>query len=132
MNNRGEISSITLSEVFSLQQSGQAMIFDARPAFFHGMGHIPGAVNIPAKNCDPVIHAREQEIKAAVDAGKTLIVYCTSPTCPDEVESDARTMVVESNSRTRLSIIGIQANSTGSPSLSSSSRMISMYRPERR
>jgi len=33
----------------------------------------------------------------------------SSPTCPDEVESDARTMVVESNSRTRMSIIGIQA-----------------------
>ena len=33
----------------------------------------------------------------------------TGPTCPDEVESDARTMVIEAHSRTSLSIAGIEA-----------------------
>ena len=84
MNNRGEIGSISLSEVFSLQQSGQAMIFDARPAFFFGLGHLPGAINISAHgDMDTAIHKREKEIEAALAAGRTLVVYCTSPTCPD-------------------------------------------------
>lgn len=84
MNGRGEISSVDLSEAFALQESGSAMIFDARPAFFYNLGHLPGAINIPAKaDPDTAIHRREAEIEAALAAGKTLIVYCTSWTCPD-------------------------------------------------
>ena len=83
MNGRGDLSSISLEQVFGLQQSGKAVIFDARPAFFYNLGHIPGAISLPKSNCDEAIHNREAEIKAALAEGKTLIVYCTSITCPD-------------------------------------------------
>jgi rhodanese-related sulfurtransferase len=83
MNNRGKVTSISMDQVFELQQSGKAMIFDARPAFFYNLSHIPGAISLPKNNCDAVIHAKEAEIKAALAEGKTLIVYCTNLMCPD-------------------------------------------------
>lgn len=89
MNGRGEISSISLEDFFQLQQSGNALIFDARPAFFHQLGHIPGSINLPSKDCDEKIASREAEIKAALASGKTIVVYCTSLTCPD-----ARTLAI--------------------------------------
>jgi len=89
MNDRGKIDTIALADFFTLQQSGKAVIFDARPAFFYSLGHIPGAVNLSKNGCDEAIHKREAEIKAAVDAGKTIVVYCSSSTCPD-----ARTVAI--------------------------------------
>jgi rhodanese-related sulfurtransferase len=83
MNGRGEISSVSLEEFFALQQSGKVMIYDARPAFFYQIGHIPGAVSLPKNDCDEKIAAREGEIKAALASGRKIITYCTSFTCPD-------------------------------------------------
>jgi rhodanese-related sulfurtransferase len=83
MNGRGKVSSISLEQFFVLRESGKALVFDARPAFFYSLGHIPGAVHLPKSNCDERIHEKEGEIKAALAAGKTIIVYCTSVTCPD-------------------------------------------------
>ena len=89
MNGRGKLSSISLDDFFTLQQSGKALIYDARPAFFYHLGHVPGAISLPKNHCDESINAREAEIKAALAAGKTIIVYCTSFTCPD-----ARTVAI--------------------------------------
>lgn len=83
MNNRGKVTSIPMDQVFALQQSGKAMIFDARPTFFYQVSHIPGAISLPKNNSDAAIHAKEAEIKAALAEGKTLIVYCTNLMCPD-------------------------------------------------
>ena len=83
MNGRGKVSSISLGDFFALQQSGKAVIFDARPAFFYSLGHIPGAINLPKTHCDKAIATREPAIQAALAQGKTLIVYCSSITCPD-------------------------------------------------
>lgn len=89
LNGRGKVSSISLTEAFALQQNGQALIYDARPTFFYQMGHIPGAIHLPKTRADAQIHAREQEIKDALAAGKTIIVYCTNFACPD-----ARTVAI--------------------------------------
>jgi len=89
MNGRGAIATIPLADFFTLQQSGKALIFDARPAFFYSLGHIPGAINLSKNHCDESIHAREAEIKAALAAGRTIVVYCSSSTCPD-----ARTVAI--------------------------------------
>lgn len=83
MNGRGELSSISLEKFFALQQSSKALVFDARPTFFYNIGHIPGAISLPKMNCDDAIHNREDEIKSALAAGKSIVVYCTSITCPD-------------------------------------------------
>ena len=89
MNGRGVVSSISLDDFFALQQSGKALVFDARTAFFYHLGHIPGAINLPKNRCDEAIAARESEIKTALAAGKTIIVYCSGITCPD-----ARTVAI--------------------------------------
>lgn len=89
MNGRGEVTSISLEQFFELQQSGKALIYDARPTVFHAIGHIPGSVSLPKHNCDANIAKREDEIKAALKQGKKIVVYCTSMTCPD-----ARTLAI--------------------------------------
>lgn len=83
LHGRGKVSSISLEDFFVLHESGQAMVIDSRPAIFHQFGRIPGAISIPAKNCDTAIHKREDEIKAAIAAGKTIVVYCSGFMCPD-------------------------------------------------
>jgi rhodanese-related sulfurtransferase len=83
INTRDQVSTISLEDVFALQQSGKALIFDARPAFMYKLGHIPGAINLSKNHCDEVIASREPEIKSALAAGKTIVVYCSGPTCPD-------------------------------------------------
>jgi rhodanese-related sulfurtransferase len=89
MNGRGEITSISLEKLFALQQSGSALIYDARPSFYYSMGHIPGALNLPKANSDAQIIERKAEIESALAAKKTIVVYCTNLTCPD-----ARTVAI--------------------------------------
>ncbi len=83
MHDRGKVSSISLEDFFLLHQSGKTLVIDARPTIFHQFGHIPGAISLPAKNCDPAIAGREEEIKQAIAEGKTLVTYCTGLLCPD-------------------------------------------------
>lgn len=83
MNGRGEVTSISLEQFFELQQSGKALIFDARPTVFHAIGHIPGAISLPRINCDANIAKREEQIKSAIKEGRTIVVYCTNLACPD-------------------------------------------------
>lgn len=80
---RAETSTITLEEFYQLHESGKALVFDARPSFVYQFGHIPGAINLPKSRCAEGIAKRDDEIKSALAAGKTLIVYCTGLTCPD-------------------------------------------------
>lgn len=89
VNGRGKISSISLTDFFERQQAGKVLLFDARPAFFYTLGHIPGAINLPKASCDAQIVKREAEIKAALAAGKTIVIYCTNLLCPD-----ARTVAI--------------------------------------
>ncbi len=78
-----EVSVISLSDFFTLEQSGKALIYDARAAFFYHLGHIPGAINLSKNHCDASITARAPEITAAIAAGKTVVVYCSNTRCPD-------------------------------------------------
>jgi rhodanese-related sulfurtransferase len=83
MNGRGKVTSISMEDFFPLQQSGQALIYDARPGFYYQLGHIPGAIHFPKSNCDELIVSRKAEIEAAIAAKKTIVIYCTNLTCPD-------------------------------------------------
>ena len=83
MNGRGKVTSISLTELFTLQQSGNVLLYDARPGFFYGLGHITGAISLPKTDCDAQIEKREAEIKAAIAAKKPIVIYCTNLLCPD-------------------------------------------------
>jgi rhodanese-related sulfurtransferase len=84
---RGAVSSISLTKLFELQQSGNVLIYDARPSVFFREGHIPGAISVPKSVAEEAIQVRDPELKAAKAAGKPIVVYCTGILC-----SDARTV----------------------------------------
>lgn len=83
LNGRGKVSSISLEDFFVLHETGKALVIDARPAIFYQIGHIPGAIHIPAKQGDPAIAKHEDQIQSAIAAGKTVVVYCSGFLCPD-------------------------------------------------
>lgn len=83
MNGRGDVSSISLEEMFALQSSGNALIFDARPSYLFHLGHIPGAESLPKSDCENSIAKMEDRLKSTVAAGKPIIVYCSGIMCPD-------------------------------------------------
>jgi rhodanese-related sulfurtransferase len=87
MNGRGKVTSISLTEFFALQQTGEVLILDARPGYFYALGHIPGALSLPKVNGDKEIEKRQPEIKAAIAANKPIVIYCTNTLC-----ADARTL----------------------------------------
>lgn len=79
----GPVSRLSISDFFPLQQSGAALVYDVRPAFFHNLGHIPGSVNWPKGRFASGLATHEPEIRAAVKAGRPIILYCTDRECPD-------------------------------------------------
>ena len=83
MNGRGDVSSISLEEMFALQGSGNALIFDARPGYLFLLGHIPGAESLPKSDCENSIAKIDERLKSTVAAGKPIIVYCSGIMCPD-------------------------------------------------
>lgn len=79
----GKVSSISLEAFFELQQVGKALVFDARPGFLYHLDHIPGAIHLPRQRGDAHIRKLETNIKSALAAGKTIVVYCSGINCPD-------------------------------------------------
>ncbi len=80
---RGKVSSISLTKLFELQQSGNVLIYDARPSVFYREGHIPGAISVPKSVGEEAVRVRDPELKAAKAAGKPIVVYCTGVLCAD-------------------------------------------------
>jgi rhodanese-related sulfurtransferase len=66
-----------LDEVqYFLQQPGTVLV-DARSIFEYKLGHIPGAVSLPADSFDPVFPKVAPQLKTA----KLVIVYCSGGSC---------------------------------------------------
>ncbi len=87
---RGAVSRIPLGTYFAMQQAGTVLTIDVRPSFYYVMGHIPGAINWPKNNFKSQLTRQEPRLKAAVAAGKPIVLYCTDLACPD-----ARTVAAE-------------------------------------
>ncbi|MCX8496261.1 MAG: rhodanese-like domain-containing protein [Akkermansiaceae bacterium] len=83
LNGRKKVSSVSLTELFELQQSNRVLLFDARPWIFYSLGHLPGAISLPKANCDEQITKHQAEIKSAMAAHKSIVIYCTNMACPD-------------------------------------------------
>lgn len=77
------VTAINLTNLFTLQQGDRVLLYDARPAFVYGFGHLPGAVNWPRSSFESGLSANEPRIKAAIQAGRTIVFYCTDAACPD-------------------------------------------------
>ena len=79
----GNITRISLATFFPLQQTAAALIYDVRPGFSFGRGHIPGALSWPKNSFASQLAAREAEIHAATSAKRPVVLYCTDQSCPD-------------------------------------------------
>jgi len=79
----GKVTRIPLDRLFTLQQSKAALIYDVRPGFSFGFGHIPGAISWPKGRFADELAAREMEIRAAIAARRPVVFYCTDSACPD-------------------------------------------------
>ena len=79
----GRVTRIALGDFFALQQSGEVLIYDVRPAFFHSLGHIPDSVSWPKSAYTRQLESREEQIREAVAAGRPVVLYCTDLACPD-------------------------------------------------
>jgi rhodanese-related sulfurtransferase len=80
---KGMVTAMDLSTLLQLQQSNRVLLYDARPAVIYTFGHLPGAISLPRQSSTDEITAHEPEIKAALAAGKNVVVYCTDAACPD-------------------------------------------------
>lgn len=79
----GDIESIDVEELFALQQSGKALIYDVRVPYFHNIDHIPGSINWPHTDYDAQVQKRDIEIQKALAQGKKVVVYCFNIGCPE-------------------------------------------------
>lgn len=79
----GAITSISMADLFTLHQTDQVLLLDARPSFFYTLGHIQGAISMPKGGSVEHIRMRGEEIKTALAAKKTVVTYCTNASCPD-------------------------------------------------
>lgn len=80
---KGSYAGIAIDEFFSIQQSGNALIYDVRVAYFFQKDHIPGAVNWPYTKFEEQIQQRDIEIQEAQNAGKEVVLYCFNLGCPE-------------------------------------------------
>lgn len=80
---QGRVTTIDLNTLLFLQQNDRALIYDARASVIHAYSHVPGSISWPRTSFNEQVVTREAEIRAAVAAGKTVVVYCTDAGCPD-------------------------------------------------
>jgi 3-mercaptopyruvate sulfurtransferase SseA len=80
---RGSVKTITFEEFFALHQADKLLVLDARPSFFHNLGHIPGALSVPRGSSAGSIRELDGQFRMALSAGKSIVTYCTGTTCPD-------------------------------------------------
>jgi rhodanese-related sulfurtransferase len=76
--------------MFQLQQTNAALIYDVRPGFFFGLGHIPEANSWPKSKYAAQLASRETELRVAAAAKRPIVLYCTDLACPDSATVASR------------------------------------------
>ena len=80
---KGSTSGISLEELFSLQQSGEVLLYDVRVPYFYEIDHIPGAINWPHTEYAAQVQSRDLEIQQALKSGKRVVLYCFNLGCAE-------------------------------------------------
>jgi rhodanese-related sulfurtransferase len=79
----GNITRMPLGDLYQLVQSNAALIYDVRPAIYHKMGHVPGAISFPKAHFERDLAKHEPQIVKAIKNSTPVVVYCTDLACPD-------------------------------------------------
>lgn len=86
----GTVTRMPLGDLYQLVQKNAALIFDVRPKFYHGIGHVPGAISFPKADFDRDIAKYEERIRIANANQTPVVVYCTDLACPDAMHVASR------------------------------------------
>jgi len=70
---RDSLEAVSRDELLSRSRAGTVTILDVRPEDEFGLGHLPGAVNIP-------LGALERRL-SELDPSKVIVAYCRGPYC---------------------------------------------------
>ena len=77
---------MTADELLRKLQNGDTFVLvDALAPMVYAHSHLPGAINLPPTDVDPLTVARR-----IPDRATEVIVYCTSPDCTDSHETAER------------------------------------------
>ena len=79
----GKLTSITIEQIFPLRLEDKVLMVDVRREFFYQLGHIDGAIHLPLVDFEAAYPAVKPQLDAAVAAGRVIVLYCQSETCPD-------------------------------------------------
>ncbi len=79
----GKSTGMGIEEFYTLQQSGDVLIYDVRVPYFYAIDHIPGAINWPHDKYEEQVQMRDIEIQKAQAAGKKVVFYCFGITCTE-------------------------------------------------
>jgi len=71
------VDTITLDEARNHFTNQTAIFLDARPEDAYSLGHIKGALNLPANDID----ARYADVLAVIDPEAVIITYCDGKAC---------------------------------------------------
>jgi rhodanese-related sulfurtransferase len=81
-----EIPTVTADELLRKLENAEAFVLvDALAPMVYAHSHLPGAINLPSADVDPLTVTRR-----IPDRSVEIIVYCTSPDCTDSVETADR------------------------------------------
>lgn len=84
VDSAADLRSVTLPDLFDLMQKpNPPLLCDARMGMLYSIGHIPGAISLPAGNLQKTFADQRATLEAARDAGRRLVFYCVDPNCPD-------------------------------------------------
>lgn len=73
------IEVLPLGQALAMHDKGNCLFVDARELAEYGMGHVAGAVSLPAQSWD--LHV--DTLDALLDADYPLVVYCRNRECDD-------------------------------------------------
>ena len=81
-----ELPTITTDELFrKLDDDETFVLVDALAPMVYAHSHLPRAINLPPLTIDPETISRRLP-----DRNAEIVVYCTSPTCQDSVQTATR------------------------------------------
>jgi len=78
-----------VTDLDTLIREDDAIVVDARPGLFYKMGHIPGAISLPASTKD--LGGAIRKVFSGEPPGKIIAVYCADKNC-ENAEAVAKQM----------------------------------------
>lgn len=79
----GTIRTVDVNTLLGMIETGNLLLIDVRPAFYYGLGHIAGAINLPGRQFDDWFPGERGRLESAVKEGRPIVLYCMDPQCPD-------------------------------------------------